>query len=268
MAEAILLNAAVLNKLQKEEDIYLYDIHQERVNYLKSTYPDLQIAKSPQEAVDGAELIIIAVKPQNIVSLGKSIKQIPKGTLLMSVCAGVTIDELRNKFGTENVIRTMPNTPAMILEGITCWYATPNIENDDKAKIQQLLQSFGEEIEVSEENYLDMATAVSGSGPAYLFLAGEAMIDAAVHMGFPRGTAEKLVMATLSGSANYAKSKDHGIASLKHDVTSPGGTTASALYELEKGRYRTVIADAIWAAYRKALELGGKDSNVGPGRNK
>jgi pyrroline-5-carboxylate reductase len=96
----------------------------------------------------------------------------------------------------------------------------------------------------------------------------EAMIDAAVHLGFPRDIATKLVFTTIKGSAIYAlKSEDHS-ARLRNSVTSPGGTTASALYELDRGGYRTVIADAIWAAYRRTLELGGHDPNVGPGRNK
>jgi pyrroline-5-carboxylate reductase len=120
---------------------------------------------------------------------------------------------------------------------------------------------------VDDESYIDMATSISGSGPAYIFMLMEAMVDAGVHMGFPREKATTLVYHTMLGSTLYAmKSKEHP-AILRNRVTSPGGTTASALYELENGRFRTVIKDAMWACYRRSLEMGNQDSNVGPGRS-
>ena len=151
---------------------------------------------------------------------------------------------------------------------MTVWVARKEVEEAMLAKIKILLGSFGEEIQVSDESYIDMATAVSGSGPAYIFLTMEAMVDAAVHLGFPREIAVKLVTATLRGSVLYSQKSDETLTSLRNNVTSPGGTTASALYELERGGYRTVISDALWSAYRRALELGGQNPNVGPGRNK
>jgi pyrroline-5-carboxylate reductase len=119
---------------------------------------------------------------------------------------------------------------------------------------------------VDDESYIDMATSISGSGPAYIFMLMESMIDAGVHMGFPREKAQTLVYQTMLGSTLYAmESKEHP-AILRNRVTSPSGTTASALYELENGRFRTVIKDAMWACYRRSLEMGNHDSNVGPGR--
>lgn len=123
------------------------------------------------------------------------------------------------------------------------------------------------QIFVDDEDFIDMSTSISGSGPAYIFLLMESMIDAGVHMGFSRETATTLVHHTILGSTLYAMETGEHPAVLRNSVTSPAGTTASALYELENGRFRTVIKDAIWACYRRSLEMGGNDSNVGPGRN-
>ena len=121
---------------------------------------------------------------------------------------------------------------------------------------------------VAEENYLDMATALVGSGPAYVFMFMEAMIDTGVQLGFPREVATKLVLQTVAGSTAYALESGAHVATLRNDITSPGGTTAAALYSAERGGFRTTVSDSIWAAYRRSLELGGRDSNVGPGRAK
>jgi pyrroline-5-carboxylate reductase len=121
---------------------------------------------------------------------------------------------------------------------------------------------------VDDESFIDMSTSISGSGPAYIFMLMEAMIDAGVHMGFPRDKATTLVYHTMLGSTLYAMERKEHPAILRNEVTSPSGTTASAIYELENGRFRTVIKDAMWACYRRSLELGRHDSNVGPGRTR
>eukprot|EP01038_Epipyxis_sp_PR26KG_P010256 gene10256-13793_t len=265
MSEAI-LNALKIKGAQSMKDVWVYDVSEERLSFLSKSF-GISCADSAQDCINNADLVLLAVKPQNVNSLALSLTNPPTG-LLLSIVAGLTIAEMREKFKTDKLIRSMPNTPAMVLEGITVWTPTNATPEDMLEKARRLLGSFGEQIEVSDENYLDMATAVSGSGPAYVFLTMEAMIDAAVHLGFPRNTAKKLVLATLRGSSSYAQLSNETIPTLKNNVTSPGGTTASALYELEKGGFRTVVADAIWAAYRRALELGGQNPNVGPGRNK
>lgn len=119
---------------------------------------------------------------------------------------------------------------------------------------------------VDDESFIDMSTSISGSGPAYIFLLMEAMIDAGVHMGFSRDTATILTHHTLLGSTKFAMETGEHPAVLRNSVTSPAGTTASAIYELENGKFRTVIKDAIWACYRRSLEMGNKNSQVGPGR--
>jgi pyrroline-5-carboxylate reductase len=265
MAEAI-LSALTKNKQQDMTHIVCHDLDTNRLEQLKGKY-GIRPCESVEAAIEEADITFLSVKPQNVASLAKSLSKPPRG-LLLSIVAGYTIDNLSKEFGTDRIVRSMPNTPAMVLEGMTVWTATKETPKHLVDKARVLLSAVGEQIEVKDESYLDMATAVSGSGPAYVFLTMEAMIDAAVHVGFPRDIAVKLVTATMRGSVIYAQSSGDSIPTLRNQVTSPGGTTASALYELERGGFRTVVADAIWAAYRRSLELGGSNPNVGPGRNK
>ena len=150
----------------------------------------------------------------------------------------------------------MPNTPAQLGKGVTVWYATPDVTEAQREQARTLLGSLGEQLEVDDEKLVAMATAVSGTGPTYVFLVMEALIDAAVHLGFPRHIAHDLVIETLEGSTLFAKSSGMHPAQLRNMVTSPGGTSAAALHELESGRLRTVLSEAVWAAYRRTEELG------------
>ena len=150
----------------------------------------------------------------------------------------------------------MPNTPARLGRGMTVWYATPKTTEAQRAQAAALLGSLGAQIEVDDEKFVAMATAVSGTGPTYVFLVMEALIDAAVHLGFPRHVAHDLVIETLEGSTVFAKQSGMHPAELRNMVTSPGGTSAAALHELESGRLRTVLSEAVWAAYRRTVELG------------
>jgi pyrroline-5-carboxylate reductase len=150
----------------------------------------------------------------------------------------------------------MPNTPAQIGEGMTVWTAGEAVTEEQRGWARVILGSLGRELFVDDENYLDIATALNGTGQAYFFLLLEAMVDAGVHLGLPRYMAEQLVTQTALGSVRYAMSSGKHLAELRNGVTSPGGTTAAALSELERGGLRTVLSDAIWAAYRRATELG------------
>jgi pyrroline-5-carboxylate reductase len=162
----------------------------------------------------------------------------------------------------------MPNTPAQIGEGITVWTVSPSVSQEQKQTARRLLSALGDEIFVEEENYLDMATALSGTGPAYVFLFMEAMVDAGVHLGFPRRIAEQLVAKTVRGSVDYYTKREDQVhlARLRNEVTSPGGTSAAALYYLEKAGFRTAISRAIWAAYERSRELG-RDARAKPPEN-
>ena len=177
---------------------------------------------------------------------------------VLSIVAGAAIGKISRGLGHPLVVRSMPNTPAQIGEGITVWTASSGISEEQMAMTRSILGALGEEVFLEEEYYLDMATALSGTGPAYVFLFMEAMVDAGVHLGFPRRIAEKLVAQTVRGSVDYYNQRDDPVhlARLRNEVTSPGGTSAAALYYLEKAGFRTAISRAIWAAYERSIELG------------
>lgn len=229
---------------------------EERRLDLGSRYGVLAVKENIQ-AVTNSEVVILAVKPQKIQSVIKGLKgKIPPEAVVISIVAGVSLELLAKMLGHNAIVRAMPNTPARIGEGITVWTGTQHVSSDQLDLARQSLQCLGTELFVEEENYLDMATALSGTGPAYVFLFMEALIDAGVHMGFPRRIAEELVVQTLLGSVDYYKSMSEHPAAMRNQVTSPGGTSAEALYYLEKAGFRTAISRAVWAAYQRSLELG------------
>jgi len=212
---------------------------------------------SNAEAVKNADVVILSVKPQRLALVKKDLfGKIPASALVISIVAGAAIRGLQSGLDHKAVVRSMPNTPARIGEGITVWTAAPEVNDSQKALAEKILSALGEQVHVDDEGYLDMATALSGTGPAYVFLFMEAMIDAGVHLGFPRRLAEQLVEQTVRGSADYYISRKEHAASLRNEVTSPGGTSAEALYYLEKAGFRTAISRAVWAAYERSQSLG------------
>jgi pyrroline-5-carboxylate reductase len=178
--------------------------------------------------------------------------------LVLSIVAGAPIAKIAGGLDHLPIVRAMPNTPAQIGEGITVWTESPQVTAEQHEMGRQILGALGEEIFMEEEYYLNMATALSGTGPAYVFLFMEAMVDAGVHLGFPRRVAEQLVAQTVRGSVDFYTRSDSPIhlAHLRNQVTSPGGTSAAALYYLEKAGFRTAISRAVWAAYERSRELG------------
>ena len=214
---------------------------------------------SNAEAARDAEIVVLAVKPQ---MLGRVMRELgPKlsaDQVVLSIVAGATISALSSGLAHAAVVRAMPNTPAQIRRGITVWTASSACTARQRDIARAVLRALGEERRVDDEEFVAMATALSGTGPTYLFAVMEALIDAGVHLGFPRELAHDLVVATLIGSAEYASRSALHPAQLRNLVTSPGGTSAAAIYELEKGRIRTVLSDAVWAAYRRTLELGAR----------
>jgi len=217
----------------------------------------IRVTASNVDAVDGVDIVVLAVKPQMLARVGREIgPHLRPGQLVLSVIAGATTTALAGLLGHRELVRSMPNTPAQLGHGMTVWYATPETTPEQRAQAKALLSSLGVEIEVDDEKFVAMATAVSGTGPTYVFLVMEALVDAAVHLGFPRHVAHDLVVETLEGSAFFAKASGTHPAVLRNMVTSPGGTSAAALHELESGRLRTVLSEAVWAAYRRTVELG------------
>jgi pyrroline-5-carboxylate reductase len=217
----------------------------------------IRVVESNVEAVAQADVVILAVKPQMLAKVGREIgPHLRQGQLVLSVLAGPTTTALVATLGHDQVVRAMPNTPARIGAGMTVWYATPATTEDQRAQARALLATLGAELEVEDEKWVAMATAISGTGPTYVFLVMEALIDAAVHLGFPRHIAHDLVIETLEGSTRFAKQSGDHPAVLRNMVTSPAGTSAAALHELESGRLRTVLSEAVWAAFRRTVELG------------
>ncbi|HMN61666.1 MAG TPA: pyrroline-5-carboxylate reductase [Anaerolinea sp.] len=208
-------------------------------------------------AVTAADLVILSVKPQKLSKVVAGLRGcIPADAVVLSIIAGATTQTLAEGLQHPAVVRAMPNTPAQIGQGITVWTASHAVSPEQLEIARQVLTALGQEVFVEEETYLDMATALSGSGPAYVFLFMEALIDAGVHMGFPRRIAEQLVTETILGSVSYYQKNGIHPAQLRNQVTSPGGTSAEALYFLEKAGFRTAISRAIWAAYERSQELG------------
>ncbi len=212
-----------------------------------------------EEAVREADIIVLGVKPQHLKVVLPELKgKLKPDALVVSIIAGATLKKISQGLDVPNVVRSMPNTPAQIGEGITVWTASPAVSEKQRRFAREILSALGDEVFLEDEYYLDMATAVSGTGPAYVFLFMEAMVDAGVHLGFPRRIAEKLVAQTVRGSVDYYQKREDPVhlARLRNQVTSPGGTSAEALYFLEKAGFRTAISRAIWAAYERSLSLG------------
>jgi len=228
----------------------------ERRDQLTAEYAIRTVA-SNIEAVTGADVVLLAIKPQMLGRVGREIgPHLKRGQLVLSILAGATTRALSATLGHDQIVRSMPNTPARLGRGMTVWYATPETTAEQRAQAAALLGSLGVQLEVDDEKMVAMATAVSGTGPTYVFLVMEALIDAAVHLGFPRHVAHDLVIETLEGSTLFAKQSGMHPAELRNMVTSPGGTSAAALHELESGRLRTVLSEAVWAAFRRTVELG------------
>jgi len=255
MAEAMIAGL-LRGKLVSPERLVASHPRAERREQLTAEYAIRAVA-SNIEAVTGADVVLLAIKPQMLGRVGREIgPHLKRGQLVLSILAGATTRALSATLGHDQIVRSMPNTPARLGRGMTVWYATPETTAEQRAQAAALLGSLGVQLEVDDEKMVAMATAVSGTGPTYVFLVMEALIDAAVHLGFPRHVAHDLVIETLEGSTLFAKQSGMHPAELRNMVTSPGGTSAAALHELESGRLRTVLSEAVWAAFRRTVELG------------
>ena len=212
---------------------------------------------SNAEAARGAHVVVLSVKPQVLPAVLRDLNgEMRAEQLVISIVAGVPLAVLRDGLDHAAIVRAMPNTPAQIGMGVTAWTATTAVDREQRDRAKAILGALGEEIEVEEETWVDMATALSGTGPTYVFLLMEALVDAGVHLGFSRRVAEELVLRTVEGSAAFARQSERHLAELRNMVTSPGGTSAAAIYELEKGTLRTVLSRAVYAAYLRTRELG------------
>jgi pyrroline-5-carboxylate reductase len=221
---------------------------------------DAVLAAAPGESHTGS-MVILAVKPQRLSKVLNELKgSIHKDQLVISIVAGAKMQTISDELLHAAVVRTMPNTPAQIGEGVTAWTTSPAVSEQQETQVRALFEALGKTVRVENERQIDMATALSATGPTYIFLVMEALIDAGVHMGFSRHVAEELVHQTMIGSALFARESHKHPAELRNMVTSPGGTSAEAIYQMEKGSLRTVLSKAVWAAFQRAESLGAKSS--------
>ncbi|MCL4259918.1 MAG: pyrroline-5-carboxylate reductase [Anaerolineales bacterium] len=254
MAEAMI--AGLLNKkLALPENIIASGPREERGAELRKKY-GIRTTTDNTSAALNADVVALSVKPQRLSVVMKGMKGVRSDALVLSIIAGASIKKIGMGLKHKSIVRSMPNTPGQIGEGITVWTASKETTEKQHEIARFILRALGEEVFVEDESYLDMATALSGTGPAYVFLFAEALIDAGVHMGFPRRIAERLVLQTIKGSMSFYDRAGRHPATLRNQVTSPGGTSAEALYYLEKAGFRTAISRAVWAAYQRSLELG------------
>lgn len=216
------------------------------------------------EAAANADVVVLSVKPQILPKVFPQLKgKIPAEALVLSIVAGVPISTLRDGLAHGRIVRTMPNTPAQVGLGVTVWTATPDVSAAQKEQAKTILSALGIDVMVDDESYLDMATGLSGSGPGYVFLLLEAMIDAGVQAGFSRVDAQNMVLQTVEGSVALVRETGLHPAELKNRVTSPAGTTAAGLFELENSGVRAAVIRAVMAAYRRSQELGAAYSQKG-----
>eukprot|EP00911_Craspedida_sp_UC1_P002581 UC1_evm1s1913 len=295
-----MVNGLIKSERVQPSHITMTDVKTDRLEQLSTRY-GVNTTRDNRAAVAAADVAVFAVKPQTMPTVMADVHgALPDNAVAISIVAGFSLDRVRQGTNARHVARAMPNTPASVGEAMTVWHMSKTNAPDSQqspsntashvssssnsnsnsnsggggssdtcadARVRDLLSSFGHEIFVAEEEYIDMATALSGTGPAYAYMIMESMVDAGVHLGLPRGMAKTLVLQTMRGASGLALESGQHLAELRNDITSPGGTSAAALYESERGGLRSVIGDSIWAAYRRSLEIGGSSSNVGPGRS-
>ncbi|MGH2386790.1 MAG: pyrroline-5-carboxylate reductase [Chloroflexota bacterium] len=255
MAEAI-IKGLLSKQVCGVEELVASAPREERRAFLQYEY-GVRAVLNNAEAIRDASTVILCVKPQTVHAVLPELRSaMNKGQALVSIAAGITMETLEHGSGNPAVVRAMPNTPCLVGEGMTVWVAGPAVPESRIAEAQAIFAALGRQMQVSNESFLNMATSISGCGPAYLFLLMEAMTDAGVQIGLPRYMAEELVTQTVLGAARLAQETNRHPAALKNAVTSPGGTAAQALYHLEKGGLRSTMAEAVLAAYHRAQSLG------------
>lgn len=253
MGEAIL--SGLLNKGFNKKDIYVSEIVQSRLDFIKEKY-GVQGSTNSKDALNFGDILICAVKPQNLKDLSEELKDFNfNEKIFLSIMAGIKIEKILESFNVKKVVRTMPNINAQIGESITLW-TDVGLNENEREFVKKILSSFGQEVYVSKEEHIDIGTSISGSGPAYVFYFLDALIDAGVYLGLSRDVSEKLSIQTILGSILLKKLTQEEAHKLIHMVTSPGGTTIEALYKFEENRLKYAIMSGVIEAYKKSKALG------------
>lgn len=252
MAEAI-IKGLVKRDQSFSEKIFGFDISNQRLSYMESEY-GISCLESETEVFSQVDYVFFAIKPQVFPQIKKAgIGKDYKG-IIISIMAGVDLNSLREAFPQAQVVRTMPNLPALVGHGVTGICYSDGFSTERKDEIERLLQSIGQSLVIEEKN-INALTGLSGSGPAFVFLFAEAMADAGVYCGLSREDAAFLAAATLSGSAQMLlETKEHP-GQLKDRVASPAGTTIEGIKALEENSFRDAVMTAVIESYKKAQEL-------------
>ena len=212
--------------------------------------------EAPGSVLQRADVVVWAVKPQTFRDAAAACRPHVQRALHLSVAAGIRSDSIAQWLGTERIVRSMPNTPALVGQGMTALYARPAASEADRAQVERIIATTGEHLWVEAESQLDAVTALSGSGPAYVFYFLEAMVQAGSEMGLPPQQARRLAIGTFAGASELARASDEPLSTLRERVTSKGGTTYAALTSLEQDQVKASFVKALHAACRRATELG------------
>ncbi|WP_213819022.1 pyrroline-5-carboxylate reductase [Garciella nitratireducens] len=257
MAKAM-IGGILQAKILPPEKVFLSNPHKEKLEAMKKEF-GVQITLDNKEVAQRADILVLSVKPYLYSKVIQEIKdEIQQHTILVNIAAGVSIESIEQTFAKKvKVVRVMPNTPAQVGEAMSCVCVNKEVTKEELQEVMDIFHSFGE-VEVIDENLMDVATGVSGSSPAYVYLFIEALADGAVLEGMPREKAYKLAAQAVLGSAKMVlESKEHP-AKLKDQVCSPGGTTIEAVACLEKNYFRSTVIQAVQTATQKSKEMGKK----------
>ncbi len=251
----VITDALTLKEVFAPEDIMLSDIGRGRLDGLEKRF-GVQTTMENEELLDHSDVVVICVKPQNAEPVLRPLKgRFRPDQLLISIMAGVSSDTLARLTGHECIVRSMPNIPARIGQGMTVWTASGSVSDHFAMVAKMIFQAFGRELQLDEENMVDAATAVSGSGPAYLFYVAENLVKSGVELGFTEAQSHRLVEQTILGAMNLWSTSGEKASALRQNVTSRGGTTEAALKTFQKHNTPEIFVDALQSAYKRAKEL-------------
>ncbi len=243
----------LLNKGFKESDIFITTKTTTHLDKLLDKYKVMGSTKNI-DALNFSDIVILSIKPQNLEEISKELTGKFDGKILISILAGISIINLKDYLKAKKVVRCMPNLPLEIGKGITVW-TDSGLNEEEKKIVKEILSSIGEDVYVEKEEFIDIGTSLSGSGPAYVFLFLKSMSDAGVYLGLPREISEKLSEETVIGSVLLKRELKKTYGELIDMVSSPGGTTVEALLKLEEGGFKSTLMKAIIAAYKKSKDL-------------
>ena len=216
----------------------------------------IEVFADNAEAIQGVDVIVLAVKPQAMKAVCEAIRpSLAPNQLVVSIAAGITCASMKNWLGAQPIVRCMPNTPALLRQGVSGLFATSEVSAEQRQQAEELLSAVGIALWLNEEQQLDAVTAVSGSGPAYFFLLIEAMTAAGVKRGLPADIAAQLTVQTALGAAHMAVASDVDAAELRRRVTSPAGTTEAAIKSFQAGGFEALVEKALGAAAHRSAEM-------------